>query len=91
MVRVAVAVSELVFLIQHFARIDVSPANRAEPDANSTHIQIDLFSFHIFEENLHDINISYCNSVCSGIGFCLPSCFLRKAMLKQKKIEWSYR
>ena len=32
-VRIAVATSESVWRIPHFARIDVSPANSAEPNA----------------------------------------------------------
>lgn len=40
-VLIAVAVSESVFLIPHFARIDVMPAKNAEPAANMSHI-----SFH---------------------------------------------
>ena len=37
-VRMAVAASESVFRIPHFARIDVSPAKTAEPNANTIHI-----------------------------------------------------
>ena len=38
MVRIAVAVLESVFLIPHFASMEVSPANRADPNANRIHI-----------------------------------------------------
>ena len=37
MVRIAVAVLESVFLIPHFASMEVSPANRADPNANRHH------------------------------------------------------
>ena len=37
-VRIAVATSESVFLIPHFARIAVIPAKNEEPTAKSTHI-----------------------------------------------------
>ena len=43
MVRMAVATSELVFLIPHLAKTAVSPANRAEPNANGTHIFLHPF------------------------------------------------
>ena len=38
MVRMAVAASEAVFLMPHFARIAVSPAKSAEPQAYTIHI-----------------------------------------------------
>ena len=38
MVRIAVAALESVFLIPHFASMEVSPANRADPNANRIHI-----------------------------------------------------
>ena len=38
MVRSAVATLESVFLIPHFAKIAVRPANKAEPNANIIHI-----------------------------------------------------
>ena len=37
-VRMAVAVSESVFRMPHFARMDVSPAKSAEPNANRIHM-----------------------------------------------------
>ena len=37
-VRNAVATWESVFLIPHLARIDVIPANKADPNAYKTHI-----------------------------------------------------
>lgn len=37
-VRMAVATVESVFLIPHFARIDVRPAKNAEPKAQGIHI-----------------------------------------------------
>ena len=37
-VRMAVAASESIFRIPHFARIDVNPAKTAEPNANKIHI-----------------------------------------------------
>lgn len=44
MVRIAVAASESVFLMPHFARIAVKPANSAEPNAKSTHIHVAFLS-----------------------------------------------
>lgn len=41
-VRSAVATVESVFLIPHFAKIEVIPANKAEPNANTIHIIIFL-------------------------------------------------
>lgn len=38
-VLIAVAASESVFLIPHFARIVVSPANSAEPNAKRIHMR----------------------------------------------------
>ncbi len=46
MVRIAVAASESVFLIPHFARTDVRPAKRAEPNAKSIHIMFALLSIY---------------------------------------------
>ena len=43
-VRIAVAASESVFLIPHFARTEVRPANSAEPNAKSIHIVFVLLS-----------------------------------------------
>ena len=40
MVRTAVATVESVFLIPHFAKIDVTPAKNADPAAYKSHIQI---------------------------------------------------
>lgn len=40
-VRIAVARSESVFLIPHFARIEVSPAKKAEKTAAIIHIEIE--------------------------------------------------
>lgn len=42
-VRIAVATSESVFLIPHFARIDVSPAKKADSIAIISHIKIPPF------------------------------------------------
>ena len=43
-VRMAVAASESVFRMPHLARTAVSPANRAEPNANKIHISVVLLS-----------------------------------------------
>jgi hypothetical protein len=43
MVRIAVATVESVFLIPLFAKIDVNPANSAEPNANGIHIVSPIF------------------------------------------------
>ena len=42
-VRMAVAVSESVFRMPHFARMDVSPAKSAEPNANRIHMTMPSF------------------------------------------------
>ena len=42
MVRTAVAAVESVFLMPIFARIDVTPAKKAEPNANAIHINFHL-------------------------------------------------
>ena len=54
-VRIAVATFESVFRIPHFASIDVSPANMAEPNAYKIHIPC---SFFLCCELLFDY--SYC-------------------------------
>ena len=46
-VRIAVATVESVFLIPHFARMEVAPANSAEPPAKSTHILFRLRQFSL--------------------------------------------
>ena len=50
-VRIAVATSESVFLIPHFARIAVIPAKKEEPIAYKIHIfhasSLDFFFFYI--------------------------------------------
>ena len=43
-VRIAVATVESVLRMPHFARMDVRPANSAEPTAYNNHIQIASFS-----------------------------------------------
>jgi len=42
MVRIAVATSESVFLIPHLAKMAVTPAKNAEPNANNTHMPFRL-------------------------------------------------
>ena len=44
-VRMAVATVESVLLMPHFARMEVSPANSAEPNANKIHIPFAFFAF----------------------------------------------
>lgn len=49
-VLIAVATVESVFFIPHFARIAVSPAKIAEPNANTTHIFV-TFSISFIRKN----------------------------------------
>ena len=54
-VRIAVAASESVFLIPHFARIAVNPAKTAEPNANTIHINSSQLSATV----MYQIHVSF--------------------------------
>lgn len=60
-VRMAVAASESVFRIPHFARIDVNPAKTAEPNANKIHITSSPLSATVVYSYLFIIHL---NELC---------------------------
>lgn len=56
-VRIAVATLESVFLIPHFARIDVNPAKTAEPNAYKIHVVTDLLSMYYLKSKKPRLSI----------------------------------
>ena len=91
-VRMAVAVSESVFRMPHFARMDVSPANSAEPNANRIHMTMpsSYILFHAVDEKRlavysEDSNESWFHQKCWGSG-SLPGPVLAKKVEHRDKI-----
>ena len=91
-VRMAVAVSESVFRMPHFARMDVSPAKSAEPNANRIHMTMpsSYILFHAVDEKrlavFRKILMNH-GSIKNVGGLALfPAPFLRKKVEHRDKI-----